>query len=107
MIRTLQYLQLLFGKEDKIMISLIDSQISSICQTYSWASLDIPGDTLHTLKSHYNVAHEFMPVLKSFYFKTMELEEGFITSPWKRIKEFYPDGRLAYGKQLFTIFIPI
>ncbi|PCG93992.1 Hypothetical protein PENO1_080750 [Penicillium occitanis (nom. inval.)] len=26
----------------------------------------------------------------------MELEEGFIASPWKRINQFYPDGRLAY-----------
>jgi hypothetical protein len=30
----------------------------------------------------------------------MELEEGFITSPWKRINQVHPDGRLAYGKQM-------
>lgn len=30
----------------------------------------------------------------------MELEEGFIASPWKRINKFCPDGRLAYGMQL-------
>lgn len=29
----------------------------------------------------------------------MELEEGFVASPWKRLNQFYPDGRLAYGKQ--------
>ncbi|EED16088.1 conserved hypothetical protein [Talaromyces stipitatus ATCC 10500] len=73
-----------------------DTRIISICQTYSWASLDISQDTLQTILSHYNVSREFTPVLKSFYPKTMELEEGFITSPWRRINQTFPNGRLAY-----------
>ncbi|KAE8550354.1 hypothetical protein EYB25_006580 [Talaromyces marneffei] len=72
------------------------TRIISICQTYSWAALDVSEDTLQTILSHYIVAREFTTILGSFYFKTLGLEEGFISSPWKRIHQIYPDGRLTY-----------